>query len=432
MIRVKFYNFKKCTDLGKKRIRIYDKEDFFRIVRGGIGDGEEKKPFRDEDSLRFIREIDHAEFVDGDDWYSIVTPFGRTNVTALCGGTRYALTLLDNSRRGVYTDISRFGEYGGDIWGRLADASIDILVAYDTAKINRDFPVLAIKADYMIENYPYGGKEIRVYVERSSIEKVHFDNGKYYMGYWLREFEYEWHKDVGGLIATAERLVKEAGKRYHYPPKDLSLDAFADTLERGYSNAFREMDYPIEKQRLESLGLPEEVYRAELEKLRHTEGYQEYVFMSEKCRVRCFLSEVPDEPHVKYPINLLIRKEPGDKTVMQQVSSVKYPTYSETIMYNDIVKLSQRKDEVFGLVLDTETFAEGADTIKYALWGFRNYDSTVELYDGIRVLEEFLKEVKQPYETGSLYVRYEEYENGEKITREERVDKDDQAVSVED
>lgn len=154
--------------------------------------------------------------------------------------------------------------------------------------------------------------------------------------------------------------------------------------------------------------------------------------MSEKCRVRCFLSEVPDEPHVKYPINLLIRKEPGGKTVMQQVSSVKYPTYSETIMYNDIVKLSQRKDEVFGLVLDTETFAEGADTIKYALWGFRNYDSTVELYDGIRVLEEFLKEVKQPYETGSLYVRYEEYENGEKITREERVDKDDQAVSVAD
>lgn len=151
MIRVKFYNFKKCTDLGKKRIRIYDKEDFFRIVRGGIGDGEEKKPFRDEDSLRFIREIDHAEFVDGDDWYSIETPFGRTNVTALCGGTRYALTLLDNSRRGIYTDISRFGEYGGDIWGRLADVSIDILVAYDTAKINYHFPMLAIKADYMIE-----------------------------------------------------------------------------------------------------------------------------------------------------------------------------------------------------------------------------------------------------------------------------------------
>ena len=43
-----------------------------------------------------------------------------------------------------------------------------------------------------------------------------------------------------------------------------------------------------------------------------------------------------------------------------------------------------------------------------------------------------MKEVKQPYETGSLYVRYEEYENGEKITREERVDKDDQAVSVAD
>lgn len=424
MVKVKLYDFRECSDLRKQKICIYSKENFLRIVQGGIWEAE-KKPFRDEDSLRFIREIDHAEFVGGDDWYSIVTPFGRTNVTALCGGTRYALTLLDNSRRGIYTDISRFGGYGEDIWGRLADVSVDIRIAYDVAEIDRHYPELPIQTDYVIENYPCGGKKIEVYVRKDSIDGVHFKEGKYYMGYWLEEFEYKWYKDVGGLISTAEKLVQEAGKRYHYPPMELTVDDFAGTLEQKYANAFGEMRYLSEKQYLECLKLPEERYQEELGKLRQTEEYREYRFMSETCRIRCFLSEVPGEPHVKYPVNLLIKTEPGGKSVMYEVCSVKYPTYSETIMYNDIVTFSQRKDRVFGLVLDTETFAEGADTLKYALWGFRNYDSTVELYDGIRVLEEFLKEVKQPYESGDLYVKYEDFQNGAEVMREERVDKND-------
>lgn len=426
MIKVRFYDFRKNSDFDKQKICFYDEKTFYRIVEGNICSKEKRKPFRDEDSLRFIHEIDRAEFVDGDDWYSIVTPYGRTNITALCGGTRYALTLIDNSKRGLYTDISRFGGYGEDIFSRLADCSIDILIAYDFSKVNRHYPELPVRADYMIENFPYEGTEIGVYVRQKSLEDLHLEeDGKYYVGYCMRELEYKWYEDVGGLIVAAEKLIQEAGKRYHYPPKELSLDAFSDTLERGYSNAFREMEYLHEKQCLDRLELPEEIYQAELEKLQQTEDYKEYAFMSEKCRIRCYLSKVPEEPPVKYPINLLITKEKGGKSVMQEVCSVKYPTYSETIMYNNIVKLKPRKDEVFGLVLGTETFAEGAETMKYALWGFRNYGFTIELFDGVRVLEEFLKAVKEPYERGNLYVRYEEYENGEQATREKRVSKDD-------
>lgn len=87
MIKVKLYDSSKddIEERREQRIIPYSREDFFHIVNGNIGDEEKQRPFQDEDSLRFIREIDRAEFVGGEDWYSIVTPYGRTNVTALCG-----------------------------------------------------------------------------------------------------------------------------------------------------------------------------------------------------------------------------------------------------------------------------------------------------------------------------------------------------------
>lgn len=394
MIKVKLYDSSKddIEERREQRIILYSREDFFHIINGNIGDAEKQRPFQDEDFLRFIREIDRAEFVGGEDWYSIVTPYGRTNVTALCGGTQYALALIDNSRRGIYTDISNFSGYGEDIWSRLATAGTDILIAYDIQKIPGNYPEIPVLADYVIENYPYEGSTVEAYVRRHSLEDLHMEDGKYYTGVYLRGMEYHWYHDIGGLIAVAEKLVEKAGKRYCYPPREFSLGDFAKTLEDRYSDAFYAEESPL------------------------------------GCRLRCYLSEVPREPHVKYPINILVKKETGGRTVMYEVSSVKYPTYSETIMYNHLVEFGKREDEVFGIVLDTENFMERADAVRYALWGFRNFDTTIELYDGVRVLEEFIKAVKEPYESGNLYVKYRDFSGGNGGMKEERAGKHDSVV----
>lgn len=86
MIRVKFvYDEKQYWDLmAERRIVMYDKENFYWLVQGDTATEKKEPPFRDDDSVRFIREVDHAEFVEGD-WYSIVTPYNRTDMTALCG-----------------------------------------------------------------------------------------------------------------------------------------------------------------------------------------------------------------------------------------------------------------------------------------------------------------------------------------------------------
>lgn len=48
----------------------------------------------------------------------------------------------------------------------------------------------------------------------------------------------------------------------------------------------------------------------------------------------------------------------------------------------------------------------------------------MELYDGIRALEEFVKEIKEAFEAGKLYVEYEEWKNAEQIKVRKKAGKD--------
>ena len=427
MIKVKLYDSSKMDieECRRQKITLYGRKTFLHIVEGYSGEEEKEPPFGDADSLRFIHEIDKAEFVGGEDWYSIVTPYGRTNVTALCGGTQYALILIDNSRRGLYTDISDFGGYGEDIFRRLATVSIDILIAYDVKKVDGNSPELPILTDYMIENYPHEGGTVEAYVSYANYARLHLEDGKYHTGRYLNELKYDWYHEIGGLLAMAGKLIQDAGGRYRCPPLAFSVPAFAETMDERYANAFYEMEYPFEKECLEGAALPEQEYRVELEKLQQTEAYQEYVFLTKECRILSYLSKIPTEPCSKYPIHLMVSKEPDGKCILQEISTVKYPTYSEMLVCNEVLEFGERKSEIYVMVLDAESFRERERTLEEALWGVRNMGSRLELYDGIGVLEEFVKEVKEPYESGNLYVVYRDLRSSNGRMIRERADKHD-------
>ncbi len=151
MIRVKFvYDEKQYWDLmAERRIVMYDKENFYWLVQGDTATEKKEPPFRDDDSVRFIREVDHAEFVEGD-WYSIVTPYNRTDMTALCGGTRYALTVIDNSRYGRYTSYdgyARLDDTDFEICNLEADENVRTGTAVWSQK-NADFTDMLLDAAY--------------------------------------------------------------------------------------------------------------------------------------------------------------------------------------------------------------------------------------------------------------------------------------------
>lgn len=405
MIKVKFYNSKKDTleDIREKKILDnFTEGDFFRLVQGNIGSERKEAPFRDGDSLKFISEVDRAEFVGGEDWYSVVTPYGRTNVTALCSGTQFALVMIENSRNGFYTAVDGQG-YGEDIWGRLADLSIDVLAAFDLSRLDPSFASLPIEADYEVENFPYGGTEVRAVISHNNLDRGYMKDGIYYSGYYFSELAYRWYNDVGGIIGRAEELVKKAGEHFYYPPAVFTLKNFAK-----YLSPYMAMDFNPEY-----LGQMGEA----------GEG-RESLFCENDLVIRNYLQNIPTEPMVKYPINLVVTKCTDGDCIIRSICSVKYPTYSEAVMENGVLSFEPREDEQYVLVLDAEVLWEGCDALEQVQWGFRNYGCILELYDGIRALEEFVKEIKEAFEAGKLYVEYEEWKNAEQIKVRKKAGKD--------
>lgn len=75
MIRFRIADIKEVFE--NEKLVLYEKRDFYRLLEGDALADEKFPPFRDAESMRLIREIDKAEFVEND-WYSMVTPYGRT------------------------------------------------------------------------------------------------------------------------------------------------------------------------------------------------------------------------------------------------------------------------------------------------------------------------------------------------------------------
>lgn len=143
MIRIKilydygYDNWRNC--------KFYDNKYSFMDLVNTYNLFSEDEPFRDDESRMFIEQIDHAEFSSK---YGVVTPYGECPLTSLSGGTRYALTVIHNSRMGKYTS---FEPYGEDIWGRLENLPFDVLIFVEYDEIQ--FSHMSAIEKCLIENY---------------------------------------------------------------------------------------------------------------------------------------------------------------------------------------------------------------------------------------------------------------------------------------
>lgn len=384
MIRVKFiYDERQYFDLmAKHRIVRYDKECFYNLVQGSILDEEKEPPFRNEDSARFIREIDHAEFVEGD-WYSIITPFNRTDMTALCGGTRYALTVIDNSRYGIYTT---FDGYGKDIWGRLADLSLDVLICMKTSELSASCPCLSfameIEEKVVIENYRYQGEEREAYLHRDYQRGSYIQDGRLYVENEFQEFIFQLERDFALLIEEAENLLKQAGGMYRCPPLVMSVKEFAETLD---DSCKEYLCYYLDGQDS------------------WADDYDEISCFLKNLAVHNYLRQIPEHTLCKYPMYLVIKKNrhTGECRITKECGW-KYP-HIACILAEDFVRLSDEEKQDFikmTIVIESEMFWHGAKEFERVLWAFKLYDNIAELYDGPAIYREFLEFVKQPFEDG--------------------------------
>ena len=393
MIRIKLFYTRQdyLKALSERDIPIceYNNKSFYYLVQGCPGEEKSGPPFRDADSVRFIREIDHARFVE-DDWYSVVTPLGRTDMTALCGGTQYALTVIANSRRGIYTS---FKGYEDDIWSRLASLSVDVLIYFCLNIYSEDHRYLPFKPEtrkkVVVENYRYNGEEIEVRLTDRSIsaddEELHVDG-------FFDEFRLDWRNNLGIFIKGAEALL-ERSRLYKHPPTVTSVKEFAETLGERYARMFYEY--------LDEIPIWED----------DVDFYAREKAFLEGLSIHNYMLHVPTESISKYPSCFIIKKRKGslDCTISREVG-YKYPTFSSMLM-EKFVRLSDNEREEFEklvVVFDTELFDDAEKVFETAIWAFKSHDHIMELYDGLHIVKEFVDFVKSSYEAGLLTVAEEE------------------------
>ena len=130
-------NMKKCCN--------YSENDFYRIL-----ESTDEIPFQDMESRKLIREIDHAERIEGDR-YAMMTPTGKNCLTALSPDCKYGLTAIHYSRSGIYL---RFCNVEKKVWEILADLPMDIciVIPQDEFVPPYQIPLADITENIMIEN----------------------------------------------------------------------------------------------------------------------------------------------------------------------------------------------------------------------------------------------------------------------------------------
>lgn len=372
------------------KLRFYERRDFYWLLEGNILSDERFPPFRDAESLRLIQEIDHAELVEND-WYSMITPYGRTCMSALCGSTRYGLVVIHNSKKGYYT---RLGSAGANVWKVLADLPMDILiVTIREALFQFTFPS---DVPCILENYPYQGKQIDLVVDpsrRMGKERFEEIDGKLYTNhfYWMFEHElrYDWKKDIASIVRYCDREVKEKGNRYLFPRKICqSLSELEQEIGEDFSYAVSWEKEPNQK----------------LEK-----WYREHLTIWNHLMLR------PGRVSARRMTYLMIREgKDAFYELSERISIGKWPSlegfFYDAVYRNTSEELKTRMtmehpdsqgssgaDDWLGgylLAVDVDEVFRCISNLEKARWGIHWYwddkgGITVEIYDSVECLKEF-------------------------------------------
>lgn len=309
-----------------------------------------EEPFRDEESMIFIEQIDNAKFTSK---YGVATPYGECPVTSLCGGTQYALSVIYNSRQGLYTS---YEPYGKDIWGRLEKLPMDILIFMDMDLIERYSDILNIEK-FIFENYrDKNGNEY---------EKL-IDN-----------FHERWDIFLSVSFKTDRDFEKVVVEHAKNQIKHITIFETLPLIHNSFKELGDFIEYPSETR--------------EFEENEYTENpFLKYMDI----KIYNYLTQLVS-CSVKYPMIIVIERFKETKTYkVYEACSVKYPTFSELIMYTEYYKNTlDNYGEWDRMIL---TFDSGKDNyskqwLKYIRLCEKLEGKTISFYNGERIWYEFLK-----------------------------------------
>ena len=346
MLRVKL--------IDKRRDRGFCRYTEGTMIRVILGTFQEPRvpPFRDPESLLFIQEVDKGHLVEGD-WYSYVSRYGRTCMSSLCGGTQYALTLIHNSRRNVYTTYEPYGE---DIWQRLQSLDMDILVAYDPNHWGGGVVRLPWTMKGCIaENVSVGGVVYKEAVYDAKLGQNCTDEaGVFHFDGCLDDHKWIWGDHLKEIF---ECFAWDAKKAHHFSQSEPGV-----------------------------LKVPPEYCGSRFRRNRNV-----------LCCSDAFVMEGND----KYPRVLYFRKYPDGTMTVGEGCPCKWPNFYEAL--EDVAdRWDGNCEATFYMFIDTGRFFCIEDFRQERLWYFEDDGTNLRAYSGARGLHRLMEFVGDSWKDGTM------------------------------
>lgn len=406
MIRVKLLSEPDYEQMCREQsCTVYRESDFFELLR-------EKKVFSDVDSCRLLRLL-HGDAAVEQRWYGLVTQEGKPCLPAISQEAKYGLTVIENSRRGVYTDIvdeftefqveARMGDQSGRhgaiplVWDAFAALEVDILLFFRKKDFSFGWDI-PLKNGFLLENYPGEEGPIEVQVRKDRFGDPVEENGVLQVSNFFYDQQYDWTREVGELLEELgelngfrEPLVKGmmplAEFQWMIGSEDYgrNWELWEGKEQLGYENL---MDYCLENIDLCDISA---VLDAQGDQQRHA-----------GTRVLNHMDYLPDSSSARRLAYLIIEKHDDGSYQLQSQISVKYPSYGE--MLEEAMEMAIPDGEVLVMPVNVEEIMMRAADIKKALCAFRVAGNLIETFGKEEGLIEFAALLKEARDSGRCVV----------------------------
>lgn len=434
MLRVRLFTdeeyLDQCAANKEHKYRVGDTKTYFRYrLLDTAHDEEPHIPFRDAESLQFLKETYGITFISDDDWYSVWCEESRSDITCLYDSIQSGLAAIAMSRNGIYAWYWSMGEKE---WKALANMPFDILIAMRTSEMGLHGMHHITDVDYLIENYPYGDQSFEVLVVDSYIRPDDFytampelERGRYCTSYGLLKgsdgkyysdgigidyaFQYYWKNDIEGIIKQIDRMRRD---RIALTDTTHTYDVFElGTLVKNDKNCIVELDYLRDANLYERLykdgDISEQEYDEWMQKLQTNDYYNDYLYFRDKFKVISHLAFVPEPVQSRKLPMLMVDKNTDGTYYIHGSLTVKYPDFNE--MFWDVIPGRSPEMERFVLIVDVEELFFSVYDIEKAVCGFRVLADSVDIYDAYEGTQLFGEALKEAYHSGRCTVDKEFY-----------------------
>ncbi len=392
------------------KVCCYEVNSFYRILNGNAWSKKKYPPFRDKESIGLMKFVDGAELVEND-WYSMVTYYGRTCLSALCSGTKYGLTVIANSKKGIYTTYKEVGE---NVFQYLQGLKMDILIAYKKEDVSETGHLPFKICPYILENFEYEGKEVEALVESGLDSVKELEDGTLKISPWQDKFAYNWLSDLSGVLDNLDAYLcmLESTKVLMQPVKEFDYLEYGNLIQSHGTNVIDDFDCSMELELLEEeKSLLTEKEREEwFNRITQMPDWEEREYWH-SVKIMNHLVEIPEESLFKYLPYLVIKYIEKEGYFIYNDVSVKYPEFEEAFLDNRERMLGNNFK--LAIVLDVNNEVTKSEQVIEVMYGFKFSEGRVEVFDKKTALVEFKDTLSKALSSGKCKVGKIVYDSGD-------------------